>query len=279
MILITGATGTIGRPLVDILAAQGAAVRAVTRTADASLPDGVEIAVGNPAQPHTIAAAFDNVTSLFLHPSAIGNAAEELLRLAAKNGVERVVLLSALAVGLEVYADSPVTMHHRDLEAAVAASGIPAVVLRPGSFADNLLTQWAGQIRAGDAVRGPFASSADAPIHELDVAEVAAHALAGGVEPTLVEMTGPVSMTRSQMVTAIGEALGRPLHYEEINPEAARTGMIGRGMPPAMVDVLLGFLAAGVGRPATLADGVEQILGRPATSLAQWASDHAEDFQ
>jgi uncharacterized protein YbjT (DUF2867 family) len=279
MILVTGATGTIGRPLLDLLMAQGAAVRAVTRTTNASLPDNIDVVVGNPAQPATIAAAFDGVTSLFLHPSAIGDAAEELLRLAAKNGTERVVLLSALAVGLEVYADNPVTLHHRHLELLVADSGIPAVVLRPGTFAANLLTQWAGQVRAGDAVRGPFAASADAPIHEHDVAEVAARALLGGVEPSFVEMTGPVSMTRAQMVTTIGEAIGRPLHYEEINPEAARIGMIGRGMPPAMVDVLLDFLAAGVGRPAILADGVEQVLGRSASSLAQWASDHAPDFQ
>ncbi|MBF8194465.1 NAD(P)H-binding protein [Nonomuraea sp. K274] len=97
MILVTGATGAFGRPLVELLTAQGAAVRAVTRSArDAGLPPGVETVEGDPSRPCTLARHLDAVTTVFLHPRVIGEAADELLAVARERGATRVVALSAM---------------------------------------------------------------------------------------------------------------------------------------------------------------------------------------
>jgi len=99
MILVTGATGTIGRPLTDLLVSEGVEVRAVTRDArKADLPDRAEVVVADPARPETLAPALDGVTGLFLHPRAVGLAAAGLLTLARERGVRRVVVLSAINV-------------------------------------------------------------------------------------------------------------------------------------------------------------------------------------
>src|SRR2546423_9964231 len=99
MILVTGATGAVGRPLVRQLVAGGAELRAVTRDPQAArLPEGVEVVAGDPSQPETIAHDLIGVTALFLHPRAAGEAVAELLRLAKERGVGRVVALSAINV-------------------------------------------------------------------------------------------------------------------------------------------------------------------------------------
>src|SRR5262245_11672653 len=99
MILVTGATGTMGRPLVDVLVGEGAQVRAVVHGAQAAhLPAQVELVEGDLTRPATIAPSLEGVTALFLHPRAVGLAARELLALARDRGVERVVALSATNV-------------------------------------------------------------------------------------------------------------------------------------------------------------------------------------
>jgi uncharacterized protein YbjT (DUF2867 family) len=99
MFLVTGATGTIGRPLLEVLVGEGAKVRAVTRDPQATnLPAEVEVGQGDLTRPATIAPHLDGVTALFLHPRAVGLAAGELLALARQRGVQRVVALSATNV-------------------------------------------------------------------------------------------------------------------------------------------------------------------------------------
>ena len=139
MILVTGATGTIGRPLIDVLVDQGAEVRAVTRDPRAAgLPADVELVEGDPSRPDTVAPYLEGVTALFLHPRAVGiPAAGELLALARKRGVQRVVALSAMNV------DDPLDQQpsryngdrNKEIEDAAAASGLGWVSLRASSFA------------------------------------------------------------------------------------------------------------------------------------------------
>jgi uncharacterized protein YbjT (DUF2867 family) len=113
------------------------------------------------------------------------------------------------------------------------------------------------------------------------VAEVAARALLSdqlvGKRPVL---TGPQSLTQEQMVNIIGEAIGRPLRYQEVAPEVAKQAMIAQGFrfPPELIDRLHSLLAKAVGHPATTSADVEAILGRPALTFAQWATDHAGAF-
>jgi uncharacterized protein YbjT (DUF2867 family) len=276
MILVTGATGTVGRLLVDLLDTAGAPVRAVSRDPDAAgLPARVEV-VADPG------AALDGVTSIFLNPRAVGATAVDLLDLAARKGVKQVVALAAINVD-----DDPgrqPSRHRGDLnretEAAAVDSGLDWVSLRPTEFAGNAIGLWGTQIRAGDVVRGPYADAASAPIDERDVAGVAARALLGEVAPgTRLVLTGPRSLTQRERVAVIGEVLGRPLVLQEVPPEAARGALVGQGFPAAFADAFLAMQAAAVGHPAPTTDVVAEVLGRPAHSFADWVTEHVEVFR
>ena len=152
MIVITGATGIVGRTPVGVLAREGVGVRAVTRTPrTADLPAQVEVAEGDPSQPETIAPALAGATALFLHPRAVGDAAGDLVALAGELGVRRVVTLidDDLADQLSRNRGD----RNKEAEDAAANSGLEGTSLRPSSFAINTLHAWADQIRAGDLVR------------------------------------------------------------------------------------------------------------------------------
>jgi uncharacterized protein YbjT (DUF2867 family) len=286
MILVTGATGTLGRPLVDLLASQGVKVRALTHNPQAAdLPAGVEVATGDLSRPDTIAPLLVGVTALFLHPRAVGLAAGELLALARQQGVQRVVALSATNV------DDPLDQQpsryqgdrNKEVEDAAAHSGLAWVSLRASSFASNALRAWGAQIRAGGLVYGPYADFTESPIHERDLAEVAARALRSD-EPVArrgrrLQLTGPQALTHQQMVAIIGEVIGRPLRYQEVPPAAARQGMVQRGIPEPFVEVLIARYTREIGEPAPVTGEVERILGRPGRTYAEWAADHAAAFQ
>ncbi len=268
MILVTGATGTIGRPLVDALIGEGAKVRAITRDPQAAnLPAGVEVAEADPSRPDTIAPFLEGVTALFLHPRAVGLAAAQLLELARDRGVKRVVALSATNVDDTL--DQQPSRHNGDrnkeVEDAAAASGLDWVSLRASSFAIDTLYAWGAQIRAGDLVRYPYASFAEAPIHERDLAGVAAHALRSDAlvarRGRRLELTGPQSLTQQEMLAIIGEVIGRPLRYQEIPPEVARQGMVERGFPEPFVQALMARYARDAGHPAP--DIAPRGKGRP----------------
>jgi uncharacterized protein YbjT (DUF2867 family) len=286
MLLVTGSTGTVGRPLIDVLVDQGVKVRAVTRDPQAAnLHAEVEVVFGDPARPETIAPSLEGVTALFLHPRAVGLAAGELLALARQRGVQRVVALSAMNV------DDPLDQQpsryqgdrNREVEDAAVASGLAWVSLRASSFASNILRAWGAQLRAGDIVSYPYANFAEALLHEQDLAEVAARAL-GSDEPVArrgrrLELTGPQSLTHQQLVASIGEVLGRPLRYQEIPPEAAERGMIANGVPGSFVEALMARYARELAQAAPVTGEVERILGRPARTYAQWVADHADAFR
>ncbi|MFC9976368.1 SDR family oxidoreductase [Spirillospora sp. NPDC127200] len=292
MILVTGATGTVGRPLIDLLLAQGAKVRAVTRDPlAASLPDTVQTVKGDPSRPETIADALDGVTALFLNPRALGQtpdprtvsaSATRLLALARDRGATRVVTLSALNVDHDL-ADQPSRLrgeYNKEVEAAAVASGMAWTALRSGCYATNTITSWAGQIRAGDIVRAPYPDSAWAPLHERDLAAVAAQALLTdtltGRHPTL---TGPKSLTQPQMIAAIGKAIGRPLQYQEVPPEAAKQALLRSGMPEPLAEGFLTLQARSYLQHDLVTGEVERILNRPGLPFTEWATDHASAFR
>jgi uncharacterized protein YbjT (DUF2867 family) len=161
--------------------------------------------------------------------------------------------------------------------------GLAWVSVRASFFARNTLDAWGAQIRAGDIVRGPYPSFAESPIHERDLAEVAARALLTDAPVARrgrrLELTGPQSLTHQQMVVIIGEVLGRPLRYQEVPPEAPGKGMTASGLPEPFVQVLMARYAREASEPAPLTGEVQRILGRPARAYAEWVADHAAAFQ
>jgi uncharacterized protein YbjT (DUF2867 family) len=283
MILITGATGTIGRPLVDVLVGGNAKVRVVTRDPQiADLPAGVEVVAGDPSRPDTIAASLEGVASVFLHPRAAGEAAGDLLALAKERGVARVVALSAINVDDDL-AEQPSRFQgdrNKEAEDAAVASGLEWVSLRTASFAANTLNTWAPQVRAGDVVRGPYAAFAEPLIHERDLAEVAAQALLSAeLTDEKVRLTGPQSLSHKELVDIIGNVVGRPLRYQEVPAEAFKQGLTQRGLPQPFVDALVARYARGIGPAEAVTDEVQRILGRPARTYAEWVADHVAAFQ
>ena len=151
--------------------------------------------------------------------------------------------------------------------------------LRPGMFAANARLWWASQIRADSVVRWPYAEALTAPIHERDIAAVAARILCedgqGGEDYVL---TGPESLSQSEQVRIIGEVIGRPLRLEEISPEEARRELLAI-MPLPVINMLLNAWAAAVGQPAYVTSAVAEITGRPARTFRDWVLEHAADFR
>ncbi|MFI2639603.1 NAD(P)H-binding protein [Streptomyces sp. NPDC018610] len=276
MIVVTGATGNVGRALVDRLVAADRPVRALTRDPGrAGLPARAEVVRFRPDDP---AALFTGATGLFLYAQAVGDRPADLLRAAREAGVRHVVLLSSAIITEGADETHPIHVMHATVERAVRDSGLEWTFLRPGAFATNTL-QWAPQIRTGDTVRGVFAGSRSAPIHEDDIAAVAERALLDpGHEGAVHRLSGPRATTNAEQVAAIGRALGRELTFVEVPPEQAGPELFPH-VPPAVLEGLLNTFRAAVDAPPEITDTVEKITGDPARTFARWAEDHAPDFR
>lgn len=281
MILVTGATGKVGRELVRLLVEGGEEVKGVTRdpaTAAATLPAGAQIVGADPSQPHTLAPALPGVDAIFLNPLAVGDAAAELLWLAADAGVQRVVVLSALTVEYPVghaeFADG-----FRAVEFAARTSGLQWTFLRCGDFDANSLA-WAPQIRSAGVVYGVYSDAATSPIDEDDIAAVAARTLveAGHAGRSYV-LTGPQSLTQPDKVQIIGGTIGRELSWVEVTPDQLRQALLAQGVRPDVPDRLIGSLADYAKHPGPTTSGVQEVLGRPARTFAEWAASRSPAFQ
>ncbi|MET9080652.1 NAD(P)H-binding protein [Streptomyces sp. NPDC004237] len=276
MIAVTGATGNVGRALVERLVAGGQPVRALTRDPErAGLPDKAEVVK---FQADDQAALFAGVTRLFLYVQGAGGRMPELLDAARTAGVRHVVLLSSGIIQEGADETHPIHVMHATAERQIRDSGLAWTFLRPNAFATNAL-QWAPQIRAGNTVRGVFAGMVTAPIHEDDIAAVAERALLDdGHEGAAHRLTGPAATTNTDQIAAIARAVGRELTFVEVTPREAGPLLFPQ-TPPELVRGLLKAFEATVGVPPEITTTVEEITGRPARAFARWAEDHAADFR
>ncbi|MDQ3762555.1 MAG: NAD(P)H-binding protein [Actinomycetota bacterium] len=281
MVLVTGATGNVGRQVVSQLLGTRSGVRALTRNPDsAGLPDGVELVRGDLSDPGTLNAGLDGVEAVFLvWPFLTAEAAPAVLEVVGKH-VHRIVYLSSMGVRDDVDEQAdPINQFHADLERLIEKSGLAWTFLRSHSFATNALW-WAPQIRADGVVREPHGAAARPVIHEQDVAAVAVHALTGdGHGGATYCLTGPQVLTQIEQVRIIGEAIGRALRFEEISPEAGRQKMLAAGWPPSVVNGLLNAYARMITQPVPVTSTVQEITGIPPRTFRQWAIDHANDFR
>lgn len=265
-ILVTGATGNIGRRVVDHLLAAGAPdVRALTNDpVRAALPAGVEVVTGYVAKIETVAAALVGVDRMYLAPAP--DTVGEVVALARAAGVQRIVDLSG----------EPASWWG-SVAAAVEASGVGWTHLWPWDFIENAL-MWAPQIRATGAVREPHPQSASAPVAMDDIAAVAATALLDDAHVGhAYTLTGPETLTRAAMVRQIGAALGRHVAFVEASRDdtvEALVASMGENAEWYVDNVLAAFDE----HPVAATRIVEELTGRPATTFAQWARDHVEEF-
>jgi uncharacterized protein YbjT (DUF2867 family) len=260
MILVTGATGNVGRQVVEQLCAAGVPVRALTRNVTATFPDGVEVVHGDLRDPLDVR----GVDAVFLMwPLHTGDALPAVLETI---GSRHVVFLGSGGV--------------RDLPMAAQAELVSRrpqwTIVRPSTFAVNALW-WANQIRAGDEVRGAHGDLAMAMLHEADIAAVAVRSLLDGRVGEAYDLTGPEALTQAEQVRIIGEVLGRLLRWVELPRVRARTQLVADGLPESFVDVLLDVYAVMPRRPAVTTT-VADVTGRPARTFAEWVADHAAEF-
>jgi uncharacterized protein YbjT (DUF2867 family) len=278
--VVTGATGRVGRRVVDGLLRAGAEVRAVTRDPGAAgLPDGARVVAGDPGRPETLAAALEGADAAYLFPVS-DTAAAGFARLASAAGVGRIVVLSSVSAGGAEGDHSG--DHHRAVERAVEASGVTWTHVRPGEFMANVLDWWAAPIRDEGVVREPFPRALHQPVHEDDIADVAVAALLeDGHAGAAYALLGPEVLTTADQVRLIGAALGRDIRFEELTREQARRRYVEHGVPPEVADWLLAVEELPEGTAVSPATGptAEAVTGRPARTFAQWAADHAGDFR
>ena len=278
-ILVTGATGNVGRPLVGGLLADGARVRALTRDpVGVAFPPGVAVVGGDYAAPGTLAEAVRGADAVFVNIGALREHAGELISAARGTGVSKIVMLSSIAVRDEGDQVLFLGRQHKAVEDAVKAAGVDWTILRCGGFATNTLT-WAASVRAEGVVRFPYGEAALAPIAEQDIAAAAVRVLldSGHAGRTYV-LTGAESLTQIQQAEAIGKAIGRPVRFEELSPGQFRP-VATRYLPAPVVEDLLKALAGYVGQAAYMTADLEKIIGRPATSYTQWAAMHADAYR
>jgi uncharacterized protein YbjT (DUF2867 family) len=275
MFLITGANGVVGRQVTNLLLREGTAVTVVTRATQP--PHGAQVVNGDLFRPQWIEATLEGVEAILVSPRATGPGLDELLKLAVKQGVRRAVLLSATTVEYPA-GEARFAAQFKAAEDLITSSGLEWTVLRLADFAANTLA-WAPQIKAGDVVRGAYGQAATSPIHENDIAAVAVQALRGGVHKgSVYTLTGPRSLDQFEKVRLIGAAIGRTLSFQELAPEQVRQGMLAQGLPEEIPARLLGSLADYANNPGPTTNTVEELLGRPALTFADWARDHAAAF-
>jgi uncharacterized protein YbjT (DUF2867 family) len=279
-ILVTGGTGTVGGALVQQLRASGAAVRALSRNPQsASLPADVEVVRGDLSAPDTLDDSLAGVDAVFLVWVAPFAAAAPAIERMARHAKQIVFLTSPHRV-LHPFFQQPNALRavHAGIEQLIEDSGLQWTFVRPGAFAMNARNWWASQIKNGDVVRWFHADAATAPIHERDIAAVAARVLSEeGHSGKEYVLTGPESLTQREQVEMIGDAIGRRLSFDDLSPDAARRELLTM-MPPHIADMLLTAYGAAVDRPAYVTSTVREITGTPATTFRQWAVDHAADF-
>ena len=274
-ILVTGATGSIGRHIVSTLAARGLPVRALVRDPARYEPaEGVEAVAGDLASPRTLGPALRGVHSVYLMWPGIP-VDPETVRAVARQA-ERVVYLSTDVADL---ADGePATSYHQEMERLLRASGTSWTFLRAIDFATNAL-RWADQVKQG-VVRWPYAQAARSLIHERDIADVAVHTLTtGGHDRAAYVLTGPEAVTHAEQVKIIAEETGRQVRWEELPVETARAQLTAAWGNARFVDARLKAWGAFVDTPERVTGTVEHLLGRPALSFRAWARDHADDFR
>ncbi|KUN06031.1 NmrA family transcriptional regulator [Streptomyces yokosukanensis] len=279
MIVVTGATGNVGRPLTQALAEAGEQVTAVSRHAVA-VPDGVRHVAADLARPAGLTPALDGAEALFLLLSGDLHAPEarpaDIIGLAAASGVRRVVLLSSQGVATRPLGPSRVAM--RAVEDALRESGLDWTLLRPGGFASNALA-WAESVRTGGTVAAPFGDVGVPVIDPADIAEVAAACLrddrhAGGV----YELTGPEVITPRQQAEAIAAALGSPVRFHELTRDEAKATMT-PFVPVELADDTLDIISAPNPAELRISPDVERVLGRAPRPFDGWVARNIAAFR
>ncbi|WP_433169585.1 NAD(P)H-binding protein [Kribbella sp. CA-247076] len=274
MIVVTGATGNVGRPLVQALTATGEQVTAVSRriSADPTSVGTVRAFQADLAEPESLKPALDGAEAIFLltSPGFLANGdLGDVMDVVRGAGVKRAVLLSSQGVGTQ--------RHPSNLEDTVKQSGLEWTMLRPGNFDTNAF-QWAESVRTRRVIEAPFADVALPAVDPADIANVAAIVLREpGHTGATYTLTGPEPISPRGQATAIGQAIGEPVEFVELTHDQAKRRMLAF-MPEPVANSTLAILGTPTAAEQAVSPDAEHLLGRPARTFAEWARTNAVAF-
>jgi NAD(P)H dehydrogenase (quinone) len=293
-ILVTGAAGqlgAVGRTVTGLLLERGLPVRALVRREDdraaALRAAGAEVVVGDLLEPADVARIVGSCRRVYFGMSVSAGYLEATVTMAAvarEVGLDALVNMSQMTVsemGLRNTTPSRQQRQHWLGEQALAWSGLPVVTVRPTMFLETLLPLVGPAVRDRGRIELPFGRGKTNPVAAADVARVVAAVLAdpGPHLGRVYELTGPLSQDMTGVAREFSDALNREVLYSDIAPEDWEAGLKRQGLPDHLTGhlVTMGELHR-AGRYDRLADGVERVTGRPATSVREFVTRHADQF-
>ncbi|MDH6130717.1 uncharacterized protein YbjT (DUF2867 family) [Kitasatospora sp. MAA4] len=285
MILVTGATGTVGSLVVSALRSQGREVRAMVRkstSAPASWDEGVHPVVADFEDAASLDAAVAGVEAVYLLVGVDPRMAEhecQVIDAAVRSGGRpKVVLHAAAGVDLRPEGVRFVAAHVTAFD-HLQASGLEWTVLAPGGFFQGFLGM-AGSVKAG-SIALPAGAAAVSYVDAADIAEVAAHVLTtDGHTGRVYTVTGPQALTHTEIADQLGDVAGRAVNYLAATADQARAALLAAGLDEWRVDGLIelyGLYAAG--HASKVSDAVPVLLGRPARTFAEFAAANGAVFR
>lgn len=290
MILVTGATGTVGGHVARELKSVGVPFCALVRDrARAEQTPGAEVEFreGDYQRPATLLAALQDVDRVFLVAPLVpqlANLERNAVDAAVQAGVRHIVKLSTAGVAQATNAGSSSVPRqyplHRRAEEQLERSGIAFTHLRPGPFMQNTLN-FAPSIAAEGVFRGAWGDGAMAYVDVRDVAAVAARVLTeDGHEGQAYELTGPEALSPAEIARKLSAAIGRKVRYQDVPPEAVHEAMLSRGMPEWFAAAMVEVMAhTRTGAAARVTQAVFELTGRPPRPYDEFAHEFVSAFR
>ena len=281
MILITGASGNVGKEVLKQAAASGAEVRAAFHSANkaAMAPSGIEIATVDYDQPETLLAALKGIDKVFL----VAPRAQNLVALERKvvdaikqAGGAHIVKLSAMGGRAAIY-----PRQHAESEDYIKSSGVPYTFLRPNGFMQNMINYNATTINTQNAFYGCQGDGKVSLVDLRDVAAVAVKALTEDRHQGMTyTLTGPRALTNAELAQILSDDLGREIRYVDLPVEQFKQALLAAGRPEwsanGLIDLQQHYRSGGA---SAVTNDVEQLLRRRPRSFEQFSRDHASVFQ
>jgi uncharacterized protein YbjT (DUF2867 family) len=283
MILITGASGSVGKAVLHEASRKESKIRAMFRSKEeaAKAPSGCETVLADYADKQSLRNALDGATSVFVVCSPIPQLVElesNVLDVCKESGVEHVVLNSALGAG-DCQKSFP--SWHRKVEDKLKTTGMSYTILRPNGFLQNIVAFNAPSIRDQGAF---YAAMGDAKVSYLDIGDiavVAVKALKGGRHSAKTyELLGTEAISNQELAARISRVVGRTVNYVDIPESAQREAMLGLGMPEWQVTALLDLQQYyKQGGCAKTDDLLRSLIERDPVTLDQYLTANAQEFR